>query len=524
MDSETVHKNDIRVENPENGRFEGLRFYAHKSGTDTEVETHNTINNEDLATAFAQRVTRFCASANEDFTLSCDGIVRWIGQAVAQLTSTDNILKPKLILLADAQLTGEARDKVVARLERFVTFHFETTLKPLFDLRNADTLSGPMQTLALQLVDNLGILPRRKVAETVKNLGQESRAVLRQLGVRFGAFHIYLTGVLKPTAAQTITLLWSLHKEERDQIGLSEILAALTAGRTSLIIDPTYNPQIYHLVGYQILGRRAVRIDILERLANLIRPALHWKPGIEPKPEGAYDGKSFFVTPTMMSILGANSADMEEILKGLGYQSQQKSSAELQKELTHKESFASDVITKENYPLAEFVGNQWQDILASETTQEEKKASSSSACIEQPSCSKDHLSAAEPDLPAAEPVGAFAHQNCLAAEDKVVLLWRYNYQHNRLYSNRAKSEQKRQNKHRKTFKKEANPNKAPFKKEASQTTSTHKYTKTSTQYAKNKPSQTRKHPDPDSPFAKLAALRDQLQSDKDVHIIPFKGH
>ncbi|WP_346418147.1 hypothetical protein [Bartonella sp. WD12.1] len=373
MDSETVHKNDLRVENPENSRFEGLRFYAHKSDTDTKTETHNTIDNEDLATAFAQRVTRFCASANGDFTLSSNGIVRWIGQAVAQLASTDNILKPKLILLADAQLTGEARDKVVARLERFVTFHFETALKPLFDLRNADTLSGPTQTLALQLVDNLGILPRRKVAETVKNLDQESRAVLRQLGVRFGAFHIYVIGVLKPTAAQAITLLWSLQKEEHDQVGLSEILAALTAGRTSLIIDPTYNPQIYHLVGYQILGQRAVRIDILERLANLIRPALHWKPGIEPKPEGAYDGKSFFVTPTMMSILGANNTDMKEILKGLGYQSQPKSSAELQKELTHKESRENDLITKENYPAAEFVGNQWQDILASDTTQEEKR-------------------------------------------------------------------------------------------------------------------------------------------------------
>ncbi|AQX20445.1 hypothetical protein [Bartonella sp. WD16.2] len=515
MDSETVHKNDIRIENHENGRFEGLRFYAHKSNTDTEAETHNTVNNEDLATAFAQRVTRFCASANGDFTLSCDGIVRWIGQAVAQLTSTDNILKPKLILLADTQLIGEAYDKVVARLERFVTFHFETALKPLFDLQNADTLSGPTHALALQLVDNLGILPRRKVAETVKNLGQESRAVLRQLGVRFGAFHIYATGMLKPTAAQAITLLWSLQKEEHDKIGLSEILAALTAGRTSLIIDPTYNPQIYHLVGYQILGQRAVRIDILERLANLIRPALHWKPGIEPKPEGAYDGKSFFVTPTMMSILGANNADMEEILKSLGYQSRPKNNTELQKELTHKESLENNLITKENYPPAEFVGNQWQNILTSDATQEEKKASF--VCIEEPLCTKDHL-------PAAEPVGTFAHQNCVATEDKIVLLWRYNYQYNRLYSNRGKSEQKWQNKHRKTFKKEASKNKVPFKKEALQTTSPHKYTKTSTQYTKNKPSQTQKTPDPDSPFAKLATLRDQLQSDKDVHIIPFKDH
>ena len=35
----------------------------------------------------------------------------------------------------------------------------------------------------------------------------------------------------------------------------------------------------YKLAGFRFLGKRAVRIDILERLADLIRPLLQWKPG-----------------------------------------------------------------------------------------------------------------------------------------------------------------------------------------------------------------------------------------------------
>jgi len=62
-----------------------------------------------------------------------------------------------------------------------------------------------------------------------------------------------------------------------------------------------------------------VRIDILERIADLNRPALGWKPGIGTRPDGAYDGTRFVVTPSMMSILGATADDMEEILKSLGY-------------------------------------------------------------------------------------------------------------------------------------------------------------------------------------------------------------
>ena len=75
----------------------------------------------------------------------------------------------------------------------------------------------------------------------------------------------------------------------------------------------------YKLAGFRMLGRRAVRIDILERLADLIRPALAWKPGTGQRPDGAFDGSGFTVTPPMMSILGATADDMEEILKGLGY-------------------------------------------------------------------------------------------------------------------------------------------------------------------------------------------------------------
>ncbi|MDD9333276.1 MAG: hypothetical protein PV354_06325, partial [Bartonella sp.] len=181
-----------------------------------------------------------------------------------------------------------------------------TILKPLLDLRKADYLTDSTAKLASQLFNSLGILPRRSVSKMVKNLDQEARGNLRQLGIRFGAFNIYVMGMLKPAPIQALTLLWCLQNKDSDQTGLDEILAALNNGRTSFVADPTYNPTFYRLAGYQVLGKRAVRIDILERLANLIRPTLHWKPGLEPKPDGAYDGKSFFVTPAMMSTLGAN--------------------------------------------------------------------------------------------------------------------------------------------------------------------------------------------------------------------------
>jgi len=124
-----------------------------------------------------------------------------------------------------------------------------------------------------------------------------------------------------------VTLLWALKNDGKDKAGFGDVVHMLAAGRTSLVVDPTFDKAFYKLAGFRILGRRAVRVDILERLADLIRPALAWKPGIAARPDGAFDGGTFFVTPAMMSILGANGDDMQEILKGLGYRAEPKPAA-----------------------------------------------------------------------------------------------------------------------------------------------------------------------------------------------------
>jgi ATP-dependent RNA helicase SUPV3L1/SUV3 len=56
---------------------------------------------------------------------------------------------------------------------------------------------------------------------------------------------------------------------------------------------------LYRTVGYRVCGERAVRVDILERLADLIRPALAWRRARRagPKPAGAFEGGGFTVTP-----------------------------------------------------------------------------------------------------------------------------------------------------------------------------------------------------------------------------------
>jgi ATP-dependent RNA helicase SUPV3L1/SUV3 len=333
----------VLVEGHHVGELQGFRFTADQSAGGEDAKAVRTAAQKALAAEFEARAERFGASANGDIALGSDGTLRWIGAPIGTLVAGDEPLKPRLVLLADEQLTGPARDKVAARAERFVNFQIESLLKPLVDLKNAEQITGIGRGIAFQLVENFGLINRRDIAEEMKSLDQEGRAALRRLGVRFGAYHVFVPALIKPAPAGLVTLLWALQNDGKDKSGFGDVVHALASGRTSVVIDPTFDKTFYKLAGYRNLGRRAVRVDILERLADLIRPATNWKPGLGQRPDGAYDGQSFMVTPPMMSILGATADDMEEILKGLGYRAEPKPAVEVRARLEAQDNAAREV-------------------------------------------------------------------------------------------------------------------------------------------------------------------------------------
>ncbi len=319
LEAEISVNGDVFVEGHHVGQLSGFRFTPISGADGPDAKAIQAASQKALALEFEARAARLHAAGNSDLAISSDGLVRWLGDPIARLSGSDHIMRPRVILLADEQLTGNARDHVAARVERFVNHHISTVLKPLDDLSRAEDLQGLAKGLAFQLVENLGVLFRRDVTEEVKSLDQDARASMRRYGVRFGAYHIFVPALLKPAPAELITLLWALKNDGLEKPGYGDLIPVLAAGRTSVVTDPSFERAFYKLAGFRFLGKRAVRIDILERLADIIRPLLQWKPGQANRPEGAYDGRRFTTTTAMLSILGATLEDMEEILKGLGY-------------------------------------------------------------------------------------------------------------------------------------------------------------------------------------------------------------
>ncbi len=412
LEAEISPAGDVIVEGHNVGQLEGFRFTADVQADGPDAKAVKTAAQKALAAEFDRRAERFAAAPNGDFALGSDGVLRWVGATVATLVAGDDVLKPRAVILADEQLTGAAREKVAARIDRFVAHHIETVLKPLTDLAGADALTGMTRGLAFQLVENLGTLQRRDVAEEVRGLDQDSRAALRRLGVRFGAYHVFMPLLLKPAPAGLITLLWALKNDGRERLGYGDVVHVLAAGRTSVVVDPAFDPMFYRLAGYRVLGRRAVRIDILERLADLIRPALAWRPGSGARPEGAYDGGRFIVTPAMMSILGATTEDMEEILKSLGYRHEPMDAAAVTAKLAELDAASAEAKPEaaEEKPAVPDAEPVPAPVAAEEAASE---------AVEPAAAEEAPVAEAAAEAPAAE-----AGEEAPAEEPKPILLWR----------------------------------------------------------------------------------------------------
>ena len=150
----------------------------------------------------------------------------------------------------------------------------------------------------------------------------EARAALRKVGLRFGAYHIYLPALLKPAPRALAAQLWALkHGGIEGVKGLDEVPHLAASGRTSFAADKDVPKGLYLAAGFRVSGERAVRVDILERLADLVRPAIAYRPGVTPgePPPGAADGEGFVVTVAMTSLAGCSGEAFASILKSLGY-------------------------------------------------------------------------------------------------------------------------------------------------------------------------------------------------------------
>ena len=242
-------------------------------------------------------------AADTDFDLGADGVVSRDGLALGKLTRGADALTPDVAIFIDEAVGADIRDKIHRRLGHFIERKIAMHFAPLLALRDDETLKTPEHAngayLAKRLVEALGVVPRGFLRRTIKEMDQDARTPLRKCGVRFGQYMIYLPLLLKPAPTQLRLVLWAVFE------GFADFPIVPSAG---LVTIPALKdmPSGYHWrAGYQELGDWAVRIDMLERLANMIREC-DVKEGFESHCD-------------MLSITGASLETFASMMQELGY-------------------------------------------------------------------------------------------------------------------------------------------------------------------------------------------------------------
>lgn len=295
-------KGEVTVEGQVLGRIEGFRFRQDQTASPDEAKTLRQAAMAALRPEFHLRADRFYNTPDTEFDVTEQGGLMWGDQAIGKLVKGDDPLKPTAEAFVDDEAGPEVVTKVQRRLQHFIDRRISAQFEPLLALSRDEAVTGLARGVAFRLREGFGIVPRSEIADDIKALDQDARGMLRKHGVRFGQFTIFQPLLLKPAPTRLRLVLWGLWT------GLDILPESPPPGLVTIPNDGQQPKGYYAMSGYRPAGTRAIRIDMLERLADMLRTR-DTRAGFE-------------ATPDMLSISGLTLEQFADLMGGLGYRAE----------------------------------------------------------------------------------------------------------------------------------------------------------------------------------------------------------
>ena len=309
--------NEIVVEGHAIGHIEGFAFHPDVAAMGTEHRKLTAAAEAALAREVARRAKIFANIGHQTLTLDLGGgLMRprlvWQQAAIAEIVKGGSPLEPRVRLRPGHLLNERDAALVEERCAAWLRARLEDKLGPLLLLRQAldaapgngagaPALSGLARGIAFRILENFGVLARAQVAEELRSLDQDARRELRRFRIRIGATALYMPLLLKPHAVELRLMLWALEK------GIDALPEIPKPGLVWIHTESDAPRAFYELAGFRLIGENeAVRLDMLERLADAVRPL-------------GQDGADFGATPEIMGLVGCSGESFIRAMRTIGY-------------------------------------------------------------------------------------------------------------------------------------------------------------------------------------------------------------
>ena len=304
--TEIIEGSKVIIDKQFIGNLKGLKLELDlKIGTlDTDIKSLKKAARQTVGPEFNRRIKEIIET--KLLEIKDDFKIYWQNFPIAKLISGKDYLEPDLLLITDDIIEETEQKKLKTFLDSWIKEKINFTLKNLIDLKSLKEKNSSIRALAYQLYENNGVLKRELILDYLKKLTQDERKVLRNLGVKFGRYHIFLFKLFKPEAVSLRILLWkNYHQKFFD-------LKPPTFG-LNFVEDSKFQDKNFMLLcGFESFNNIFVRIDILERLFVKI---------INSNPDGKGDIK---LVPEMLNLLGCSKDNFLKLIKKMNYKSFEK--------------------------------------------------------------------------------------------------------------------------------------------------------------------------------------------------------
>ena len=299
--TEILENNNVMIDDQFIGKINGLKLELDlkKGALETDIKSLKKAARQSIGPELEKRIQIIVDTGlielNDDFK------IHWNNFPIAKLSAGNDYLNPKFELVIDETIEKDQKQKLTDFIYKWLHNKINTVLKSLIDLKNLKEKNSSIKALAYQLYENNGVLKREQVSSYLKTLGQNERKILRELGVKFGRYHVFLYQLIKPEAVSLRTLLWkNFHQKYYN-------LKPPTFGLNFLDDKDSKNKNFMLLCGFEKFDSLFVRIDILERLFMQIINT------------DTKDNKEIKMIPEMLNLLGCSKDNFKKLLQKMGY-------------------------------------------------------------------------------------------------------------------------------------------------------------------------------------------------------------
>ena len=290
-------KGEVSVEGYKVGNLNGLSFSPNLiKGSDPKPVL--AAVRRVLPTELKKRAQDINNDIDEKFSIDTSGSIYWRSNLLAYLALGHTPLSPKILLRASDLISLQQEELIISRLRIWLDHHINECLNPLVRIKKVDVAS-PARGILFQISENLGMVLQNKVKNLLKNVSQVDRNYLTKLGLRFGTEVLYFPELLKPKAIELLSVLWRVHNSSNSTLNLP-LPGQVTVEKKAGVSD-----EYYLAIGFVPLGNRAVRADILERVAVILRQQAKAQP--------------FVLEDKILSLLGLGYEETKIILREIGY-------------------------------------------------------------------------------------------------------------------------------------------------------------------------------------------------------------